>query len=224
MLEIPKKFPSQHANSFADHLDHMRLKRILQMVIPHVDKEEARVLDAGCGNGALSQVLSKACQTVGVDVEKAYLSQNRNNENFDLLIGNINALPFNKGSFDLILCASVLEHMLDLDLALTQLKRILKIKGILIAGYPVETHLFKTVWRFVSPREFKFMDQTQTFFVNPATRKVEDYWKHPGTHKQTYLTIREALNRHFRLIQRAKLPFRFFPDFAAYYECSELIS
>lgn len=223
MQDIPKNFPSQHARRFADYLDQMRLKRILHMTILRLDKEAARALDVGCGNGALSQVLSQACQTVGVDVEKARLSKNRN-ENLDFLIGNIIDLPFNKGSFDLIVCASVLEHMLDLDLALTQLKRIMKTGGILIAGYPVETHFFKMLWRFASPREFKAIDQTQTFFVDPVTMKVEDYWKHPATHKQTYLTVREALNRHFRLIQRVKLPFRFLPDFAAYYECSELIS
>lgn len=36
--------------------------------------------------------------------------------------------------------------------------------------------------------------------------KLENYWKYPGSYKQTYLTIRTALDRQFKMIQRVKFP------------------
>jgi len=219
------KFPRQHKNYFAEILNQIRLRHILEMVMSHVDCEDTKtVLDVGCGNGAVSHVLAQVCQTVGIEIQKSYLKMRGKNGDLNFVMADIDGLPFKTGSFDLIVCASVLEHMLNLDSALMKLKSILKTNGILFAGYPVETHLFKMIWRVVSPDEFKFIDQPQTFFVNPDTQKLGDYWKNPMTHKQTYLSIREGLDRHFRLVQRVKLPFRFLPDITSYYECAELIS
>lgn len=226
-LDIPNGFARQHANSFANYLNRMRIKRILQMAMMHTltmrtHSHDVRVLDIGCGHGAFSRVLSQICQTVGVDVQKTYLKWHAANDNLDFLVADINMLPFNENSFNLIVCASILEHMVDLDNVLLKLRKILKTNGVLIAAYPVETRLFKFVWRFASPREFRFIDQSQTVFVNPYYGRVEDYWKHPATHKQTYLEIRKALEKHFKLIQKIRLPFNFVPDLLSYYECAEL--
>jgi ubiquinone/menaquinone biosynthesis C-methylase UbiE len=177
-----------------------------------------RVLEVGCGSGFISRTISRVYDTVGVDVghhfskpESAYL---------DFMLGDIYALPFRKASFDIIVCASVLEHMLDLDSALAELKQPLKAKGVLVAGYPVETRLFKLLLYVLDHKAFKFIDQSQTFWINPDGQ-VEDYWKAPDTHKQTYQTIRRALSKHFRLVQRAKLPSKLLPDSLAYYEIAE---
>jgi len=186
------------------------------------NSDDVRVLDIGCGDGAFSRVLSQICQTVGVDVQKAYLKWHAANSNLDFLAADINMLPFNESSFNLIVCTSVLEHMAYLDCVLLKLREMLKTNGVLVATYPVETRLFKFVWRLASPSEFKFIDQSQTVFVNPYNGKVEDYSKHPATHKQTYLEIRKALRKHFKLIRKTKLPFNFVPDLLSYYECAEL--
>lgn len=218
--------PRQHENAAVDHFGQNRLRKILQMTIPHLKCGTSKILDIGCGDGSLSRILAKYSQTIAVDVKKRFVKQHENDSNkkADFVLADVNALPFKSAAFDLVVCASMLEHMLDLDDCLSKLKDMLRKNGILIAAYPVETRLFKLVWRFISPREFKFIDQTQTFFVNPYTKNTENYWKHYSTHKQNYISIRQALSRHFKLITRVKLPFVFFPDLATYYECSEMIS
>lgn len=216
ILEIPKSFPRQHA-WVAEPLNQLRLKRILRMIVPHANSKEIKVLEVGCGKGAISQVLSQICQTAGLDVMREFLNGKKKNGNLDYIVGDINAFPFRKGCFDLIVCASVLEHMLNLDAVVMKVKDMLKPNGVLIAAYPVETWLFKLAWRFLSPREFKLIDQAHP-------ERVENYWTYPNSHKQTYLTIRMALDKHFKLIQRVKLPFKFLPDIVSYYECVELVN
>ncbi len=117
----------------------------------------------------------------------------------------------------------MLEHVFDLDSLITKINKLLKATGILIVGYPVETWLYKMLWRLVSPLEFKFIEQPQTVWFDPYSGQVENYWKHPGTHKQTFRLIRTALVQQFKMVQRVKLPCTIFPDLLCYYECAILL-
>jgi SAM-dependent methyltransferase len=195
------------------------------MIDPNARPEKHYTLDVGCGNGSFSYVLSQNSITVGMDVQKYFIKLPRKRrEIVDFVVADIRAPPFIDNSFDMINCASILEHFVELEPIVWKLKKLLKKPGILLAAYPVETILFRTIWRIVSPKEFKFIDQTRTYFIDPGTNNMECYWTHPGTHKQTYLKIREVLKEHFRLVEQVKLPFRFLPDLMSYYECLKLRS
>lgn len=213
----------QHESAIANCLAHGRL-RILQMMTDKQQEGEFCTLDVGCGWGLFSYILSKRGTTIGVDIQKSFaknLSNSDKSPNF--VVADINALPFKSQSFDMIVCASVLEHLINIEACILELRDLLKKNGTLIAAYPVETRLFKLVWRIVSPREFKFIDLTQVYFVNPYTHNRECYWKNPTTHKQTYKTIRKLLKKYFRVAQSAKLPFNSSPDFITFYEYLSLI-
>ena len=54
-------------------------------------------------------------------------------------------MPFDDNSFDFILCNHVLEHVYDDDLAVQEIKRVLKKNGIAILQVPIEMKLYKTV-------------------------------------------------------------------------------
>ena len=54
-------------------------------------------------------------------------------------------MPFDDNSFDFILCNHVLEHVYDDDLAVQEIKRVLKKNGIAILQVPIEMKLNKTV-------------------------------------------------------------------------------
>jgi len=218
---------ARHENRLASYLDQIRLRHLLKIVLSHTKAmSESTILDVGCREGPFSSSLASLAQVgdiVGVDVEKWCLKRQKRNEKVSLVNSDANYLPFAVETFHIIICTSMLEHMLNLDGTLSKLKAILQKNGILFVGYPLETTVFKNIWRAVSPREFKFIDQTQTLFVNPYSHKLEDYWKLPSTHKQTYLSIRKGLDKNFRLVRRIKLPFGFLPDSANYYEIAELI-
>lgn len=222
MREVPRTLARQQEGSLANFLDEVRLNRILKIVMAYISDGKGRVLDVGCGPGILSQLISQYCQTVAVDIRKPFLLGKRKGSNLDFVCADAKALPFVEKSFGTILCTSMLEHLPELEPVLMSLKEALGAEGILVVGYPVETWLFKLLWRFLSPDDFRLIDQTQTLFVNPHTHKVENYWTTPSTHKQTYSTIRKTLSRYFKVIWRMKLPFDLFPDLLSYYECAVL--
>jgi ubiquinone/menaquinone biosynthesis C-methylase UbiE len=181
------------------------------------------VLDLGCGRAYFSRALQTQSMTIGVDVDKDTLAKAQAEENVRKRLYLVDAdafsLPFMSHSIGMVVCVSMLEHMRDLDSAAREISRILEKDGTLLVGYPIETRLFKLIWRFVSPTEFKFIDQSQTFWCNPTTGEQECYWENPSTHKQSYQTIRYVLGKYFRVLAKEKLPFREFPDIFSFYEC-----
>ena len=98
----------------------------------------SRILEAGCGVGAQTAILSNrnpksAITSVDISEESLEIARARAVEegmaNVDFLKGNILHLPFPEESFDHLFVCSVLEHLDNPSLALARLKRILKTGG-----------------------------------------------------------------------------------------------
>lgn len=72
------------------------------------------LLDAGCGNGELTALLSDfGMQTVGIDISTSIFNAYKNNEKKDRVFfvqGNLMNPPFEKGTFDHIYSDGVLHH------------------------------------------------------------------------------------------------------------------
>jgi len=92
------------------------------------------ILDLGCGNGWLSNLLSKSGHRVlGVDQNRYELQQAARvfspNPHLFFVETDIFSTPFRTGSFDMILLASVIQYFHDLPALLTMLLRYLKPQG-----------------------------------------------------------------------------------------------
>ena len=90
------------------------------------------ILDVGCGT---SKILGALPQAIGLDINFKKLR-------YDLSLGNplVNAdirnICFKDTSFDEVICSEVIEHLKEGDCIFQELKRVLKIGGILILGTP----------------------------------------------------------------------------------------
>ncbi|MCF7809534.1 class I SAM-dependent methyltransferase [bacterium] len=85
------------------------------------------VLDAGCGDGYLLDSLSNKCSMMtGVDISSAALQKARKRfgDNILLIQSFIENLPFADNSFDTVVSAHTLEHVKDIDKAVSELKRV----------------------------------------------------------------------------------------------------
>jgi ubiquinone/menaquinone biosynthesis C-methylase UbiE len=81
-------------------------------------------LDLGCGDGRLTVAVS-AASLVGADVSAVALARARKLgiETVELTPGA--PLPFPDSSFDLVLCSETIEHVLDVQLFLSEVRRVL---------------------------------------------------------------------------------------------------
>jgi ubiquinone/menaquinone biosynthesis C-methylase UbiE len=98
-----------------------------------------RVLDLGCGDGALSGVLADvAGSVVGADVAEAALqrARARHPELSFVLVPIDGALPFDDGSFDVVWSSEVIEHVADSARWLSEVRRVLVPRGRLLLTTP----------------------------------------------------------------------------------------
>ena len=101
-----------------------------------------RVLDAGSGEGYGAHLLAEtAAEVVGLDVSSQaveYARAAHRRRNLDYRIGSIQSLPFESGSFDVVVSFEVIEHVAE-DVQkefLREARRVLRPDGILVISTP----------------------------------------------------------------------------------------
>lgn len=103
------------------------------------DVPAPRVLDAGCGTGALAERLLAAVPAAtltGVDLSPrmAEVARARLGGSAEVLLADVERLPFHDASFDLVVCNDSFHHYPSPDRAAFQLWRVLAPGGALVLG------------------------------------------------------------------------------------------
>lgn len=100
-----------------------RLRELVRCITPHLRKED-RVLDVGCGYGALGRALLDAtgCPK-GVEISGLERVR-RGHEMIDVTEYDGDAIPFDDRSFDVVILADVLHHEEDPDRLIAECRRI----------------------------------------------------------------------------------------------------
>ena len=99
-------------------------------------------LDLGCGDGRLTAEL-QAGQVVAADVSEVALDRARRRlpGAGALLLAPDEPLPLEDGSFELVLCAETIEHVRDVQLLLSEARRVLRPGGRLALTTPAHGRL-----------------------------------------------------------------------------------
>lgn len=125
-------------------------RRAAPLFLDWAEIPAGRVLDVGCGTGALSQALidRKANQIVGIDPSLPFVSHatthvRKNGSWTSFLVGNAMALPFASESFDGIVSGLVMNFVPQPQVAAREMRRVVR-KGGVVAGY---------VWDYVGRME-----------------------------------------------------------------------
>jgi len=130
------------------------------------DKTGLRILDAGCGEGHLLKILQAAHPEniyFGIDITEAAIQKATTRCPFaHLTLGDIADINTGDDFFDIIICTEVLEHIMPYQIALKELKRVLKGGGYLIITFPNEP-----IWMFgrffLGRRPVKVPDHINSF-------------------------------------------------------------
>lgn len=115
---------------------HRLLFQALEKYLP--DWKQKRILDAGCGTGAILKRLGDPAANVGIDYSPEAIAFCRRRGLTNVVEGDICNLPFPDESFDAVICSSVLYHawIVDLDRALSEMRRVLRPGGALFINVP----------------------------------------------------------------------------------------
>jgi len=90
------------------------------------------ILDLGCAFGGYSSALKKAgARVIGLD-----LAPMKNPDGVPMLNSDANQIPVSPGTFDMIICASLIEHVVAPEVLIEECLRVLKAGGLLYLSFP----------------------------------------------------------------------------------------
>lgn len=137
----------------------------------------ATVLEAGCGSGYLSGLLSKKCNSyTAVDINISSKTKEKY-QNINFQEASLESLPFPDKSFDTVICTHTLEHVLDLHKSISELRRVAGKKLIIIVPcqrpykYTFDLHLHFFPYEFSILHSFKPSSDCEF-----NLRKIDNDW------------------------------------------------
>jgi SAM-dependent methyltransferase len=103
-----------------------------------------RILDAGCGTGGLLDLFRQwpDVEAVGLDFSPQALQFSRQRGHRRLVGADLMLLPFRSGTFDAVTALDVIEHVPDDARAVSEISRVLRPGGILVASVPAYQFLW----------------------------------------------------------------------------------
>lgn len=149
-------------------------------VLVHVAKLHPQtVLEVGCGDGSFSVMLR---DFLGVDVRAMDVTpsmvERAAARGIDVQVADVQHLPFEDNSFDVVVANWMLYHVPDLDRGLQEIKRVLKPGGAIIAS-TLAPDTLREVWELVGGDEgllnLKFDTVTGRDFLNAHFEDIEQH-------------------------------------------------
>lgn len=114
-------------------------RRYITLVKTHAPTD-ATILDLGCGTGLSSRLLSdEGYNVVGADISPLFLQDTHHIENNPRLkyrVCNALNLPFKDEAFDVVSSHQLIEHLPNVETALREMLRVVRIGGLIIIKSP----------------------------------------------------------------------------------------
>jgi ubiquinone/menaquinone biosynthesis C-methylase UbiE len=203
------------SNPLSNILHNRTRDDLLEMIGPC--NHSRLIVDLGCRTGVFTRCLPKEAQVIGLDISKeATVWAKKNFGQLEFICADVCHLPFKNDSVDVVICSSVLEFIQNLEVAVKQTRNILKCRGVLIAGYPIETKLLKAL--------IELMDRRAVKTWNPRRVMTDkEFVNDPLAHKHNFFTLRQVLEKYFLLTRKKKFPSSYLMDAFSIYESVRLL-
>ncbi len=138
VLEEPN-YTLGHGHRLVSAFGQRTSDREAHFVLPYL-KPGMKVLDCGCGPGAITVGLAQCVapgQVVGIDISSdqfhvgEFMAADRGVTNVSFQRADLTKLPFDDSSFDVVFAHGVLYHLLDVQAALQEMRRVLGESGLI---------------------------------------------------------------------------------------------
>ncbi len=126
-LDVHKKIQSKESKHYHPYLD----------LITRYASSPGNLLDIGCGTGYSSSLIAQTGKAVvGLDLSHMFLCDGGYKDKINLIAADCSKLPFKEESFGFVGACAVIEHIPNLEEALTEMVRVLKPGGSIIIKSP----------------------------------------------------------------------------------------
>ena len=126
---------------------HKNRERATRKLVERYAPQGAPILDAGCGTGL--NLRNMPAGSVGMDINPRNLELVASRlPGHRVVLGDVEAMPFEDDSFGAVVCTEVLEHVPDPSTALREIARVLRSGGVLIGSVPARSMIWRL--RFLS--------------------------------------------------------------------------
>ena len=193
-----------------------RIQNVLEMA--NVASEDI-VLDVGCGIGTFSCEASQVAQyTIGLDLSEVSLSVCRRIvreqdciHNLDFILADIRYIPLKIRSIDKIICADVVEHLVDAQFLklVNEAFKVLTLTGLFIIYTPNDHHVFEVLRSMniilkqaESHVGFRSMEVLVETLENKGFTVLDNYYK------ESHVPFFKVLERIFMIIPILRNYFR----------------
>jgi ubiquinone/menaquinone biosynthesis C-methylase UbiE len=176
---------------------------------------EAKILDVGCSTSAFSNMIAKfsrnRCEIIGIDIANEI-----GNHSFPLIQMDARRIGFKDKTFDQVMCLSAMEHIgvdhegpetnnKDLNcgmegdaLAMTEIWRVLKVKGTLILTVPYGRLLIKQQgYRVYSKDSLSILTNKFIIIIKEFIGLKKGKWTKCNELEADSLTLLERSNQKF---------------------------
>ena len=129
---------SETYKTLLDAHDEVYLRHYVELVTRYAPPH-SKILDLGCGNGISARLLNQSdFDVTGTDISPLFLKEARNWENSRLRyqVCDVMELPFENDSFNVICSNELVEHLPDVETALTEMMRVVCKGGRIVISGP----------------------------------------------------------------------------------------
>jgi len=124
-----------------DHFWFVAKRKYLSVVLDKYFSQGGKMLDVGCGTGAVMEFLKSRGEVEGVDMSETALNYCRQ-KNLKVEKGLANEMPYSQNTFDAVFALDVLEHLDNPVGAVKEASRVLKDGGLFFATVPAHQWLW----------------------------------------------------------------------------------
>lgn len=138
----------------------------ISYMFEHADSQSKSLLDVGCGSGYfLKQANKRGYDSCGCDV-----IPDLKIEGSKYVQANVEQLPFEDNAFDIVTCSHTLEHVIDFNNAISELKRVARKQ--LIVVVPCQRAYYYTLDEHVRFFPYKYMLEQEMHMTHFQCSKI----------------------------------------------------
>jgi ubiquinone/menaquinone biosynthesis C-methylase UbiE len=149
----------------------------IDFILDKIDPTAKSLVDIGCGGGYLLNKIHKRHPSIaltGFD-----LKEPEKHEVFDFVHGNVERLPFEDHSIDVVVCCHTVEHLIKLDLCISELIRITRKQLFIVT--PCQRYFYYTLDEHVNFFPQKESLTSKIPLTEFTCEKLQGDWAYLGT-------------------------------------------